>query len=162
MVGNHTETHCNDEGLDCSKLNADDFLEYELIPTEEAIEQATGVKPRYFRFPGGSADCEVKGAAEERGYAVVGWHIDTADWCFASGKGYCKVSWLDEEFRNDFMGYTLSQLRSKKQGGIMLMHDIHSFTVGQLDELLTTIEGEGFTFTTLDDTESFPNLNAGL
>jgi peptidoglycan/xylan/chitin deacetylase (PgdA/CDA1 family) len=158
LVGNHSQTHAN-----CSELAADDFLENEVIPTEEAIQSATEQTPTFFRFPFGAGSCDTISALESRGYAYVGWHIDTADWCFNAGKGYCSPStfkWVDDQYRRDYIGYTLSQLPGK-QGGILLMHDVHNFTVGQLDKLLTALENEGYTFAQLSDGDLFPTMNAG-
>ena len=56
------------------------------------------------------------------GYTITGWHVDTADWCFASGTGgvgHCAKStfkWVPDGFRSDMLGFTLSQVR-KYNGG---------------------------------------------
>jgi hypothetical protein len=115
----------------------------------------------YFRFPYGSANCAAADLVRSNGYHVVGWHIDTADWCFSAGGGYCSPStfrYVPDSYRRDYVGFTLSQARSNG-GGVLLMHDIHSFTVGQLDALITALESDGFTFVTLADTGAFPLLN---
>ena len=92
------------------------------------------------------------------------WHIDTADWCFQSstgGRGYCSPStfrWVPDSYRDDYPGFSIYQA-NMADGGILLMHDIHSYTVENLDNLLTRLEAEGYSFTTLDDIEQFPYLN---
>ncbi len=42
------------------------------------------------------------------------------------------------------------------------MHDIHSFTVGLLDWVLTSLEERGFRFVRLDDMGAFPVLNQAM
>ena len=44
-------------------------------------------------------------------------------------------------------------------GGVILFHDIHAYTVSKLDEILTALEGAGFSFVGADDSSVFPLLN---
>lgn len=99
--------------------------------------------------------------AKDRGYFVTGWHIDSADWCYAAGGGYCKPAtfqYVPDSMRRDYKAYVMSQVHSTG-GGIILMHDIHQFTVDHLDDVLTTLESEGYTFVRLDNTTVLPRLN---
>ncbi len=158
LIGNHTQNH-----KDSRTLSADGFRR-ELQQTDEAI-RALGIEPRFMRFPYGSANCTTAGIArDEFGYRVVGWHIDTADWCFSSstgGVGYCSPSTfahVPDRYRGDFVGWIVSQAQSRG-GGVMLMHDIQSYTASQLDSVLTALEEAGFEFVGLDDATVFPQLN---
>jgi hypothetical protein len=56
------------------------------------------------------------------------------------------------------VGFIMQQIH-QNNGGIILMHDIHQSTADHLDEILTKLEGEGFTFARLDDTTVLPHLN---
>jgi peptidoglycan/xylan/chitin deacetylase (PgdA/CDA1 family) len=47
-----------------------------------------------------------------------------------------------------------------REGGVMLMHDIHNFTAQNLKTLLTALESRGYRFVRIDDAQVFPNLNA--
>ncbi len=92
---------------------------------------------------------------------MTGWHIDSADWCFANTSGYCAPAtfrYVPDGYRRDMHGYVLSQVVAKN-GGIVLFHDIHANTANNLDDILSELENEGFTFVGIDDAAVFPKLN---
>lgn len=154
ILANHSQNHLN------LALQTQAKLESEVTRTDTLIRSA-GETPKYFRFPFGSATCSAMKWVKSRGYHVTGWTIDSADWCYAAGAGYCKKStfkYVDDALRDDMQGYILSQVRAGN-GGVMLMHDIHKNTAEHLDAILTKLESEGFTFVRLDDTSVFPKLN---
>jgi len=155
ILGNHSQNHKN-----LATVSADVFAS-EVDRTTELIS-AAGEIPKYFRFPFGSATCGYAAAIRQRRYIVTGWHIDSADWCFAStGGARCPSStfrYVDDRYREDMKGFIMSQLRSNN-GGIILMHDIHASTAAALDGILTALENEGFTFVRLDDVGALPLLN---
>lgn len=159
IIANHTTTHPNSTNISISRF------EGEVSRTHEVIEElGVPASQRFFRFPYGAANCDTVEVVNRYGYNVVGWHIDTADWCFQSstgGVGYCSsrtFRHVPDSYRSDYVGFTLSQARSNG-GGVLLMHDVHSFTAGQLDTVLTTLENDGFEFVGLDDLSTFPLLN---
>ncbi len=161
IVGNHSQNHPNSVQVSSSRWREEVRETHELI---KPILAEFGQTPKYFRFPFGSANCSTYSTVTDFGYHVVGWHIDTADWCFQNatgGRGYCDprtFRWIPDSYRNNYLGFTLYQAR-RNGGGILLMHDIHSYTVENLDRMLTQLRNEGFTFTNLDDVNTFPNLN---
>lgn len=131
------------------------------ISRTDALIRETGEEPQYFRFPFGSSTCSSMSAARERGYIVTGWHIDSADWCYASGGGICKPStfrYVPDDMRSSMMTYVLTQAR-QRNGGIILFHDVHANTADNLDAILTALEADGFTFVRLDDASAFPRLH---
>lgn len=154
ILANHSQDHLN---LAQQSLAT---VETQIMKTD-ALVRGAGETPKYFRFPFGSATCNGMTQARSHGYIVTGWTIDSADWCYAAGGGYCKKStfkYVDDALRDDMQGYILSQVRATG-GGIMLMHDIHGNTADNLDEILTTLENAGYKFVRLDDTAAFPKLN---
>lgn len=157
IVGNHSQNHLNLKTVDAGTL------ESEVEATHQVLLKA-GEQPRFFRFPFGSAGCSQVSAVRAKGYAVVGWHIDSADWCYASptgGVGYCDprtFKWVDDQYRHDIVGNVLSQARATG-GGVLLFHDIHANTVNNLDAILTALEQDGFSIVPLSDKETFPLLN---
>jgi len=156
MLGNHTQDH-----LDATTLSTT-ALRTQIEKTDTVLRDA-GITPKYFRFPFGASNCATADIARSYGYTITGWHIDSADWCFASGNGTCPKAtfkYVDDAYRSDLVGLTVSQAKSTN-GGIILFHDIHANTANHLDEIITRLEAEGFTFTTIDDLETFPRLNAG-
>jgi peptidoglycan-N-acetylglucosamine deacetylase len=159
IIANHTTNHPNSTTISLSSFAN------EVASTHTVIEElGVPASQRFFRFPYGAANCSTVDVVHEYGYNVVGWHIDTADWCFQSatgGVGYCSPSTfrhVPDIYRSDFVGFTLSQARANG-GGVLLMHDIHSYTAGNLDRLLTALENDGFEFVGLDDVATFPLLN---
>ena len=157
FIGNHSHNHLN------LKNESSSSIEAQVAKTEQLLE-GMGIAQRYFRFPFGSASCQGASIVRSHGYAITGWHIDSADWCFASGKGgvgHCDASvfkYVDSQYRDDMVGFIVSQAKGLG-GGILLMHDIHANSANHLDEVLTALEAAGFSFVRLDDTSTFPLLN---
>lgn len=157
IIANHTQNHPNMAQASAATATAE-------IEGTHKILTDLNLNPRFFRFPFGASTCATADKVRSYGYAVTGWHIDSADWCFASatgGVGYCSPSTfrhVPDSYRSDIAGFVLSQARSKG-GGVLLFHDIHSYTVSKLDTILTRLEQDGFTFVPLSDTATFPLLN---
>ena len=155
ILANHSQGH-----LDLKTVSADK-LASEVDRTHAEIV-AAGVTPRFFRFPFGSASCAGMKYVQDLGYAVTGWHIDSADWCFAKGgSGYCSAStfrYVPDAYRRNLAGYVMSQVRAK-DGGILLFHDIHASTVRALPGIIETLEDEGYAFVNVDSDIYFPLLN---
>lgn len=154
ILANHSQGHLDLKNVTAGKLQT------EVMGTDSIIRTA-GATPRYFRFPFGSASCSGLDYVKRQGYVVTGWHIDSADWCFAKGAGTCAAStfrYVPDAFRRDMAGYVMSQVRAKN-GGILLFHDIHPNTAGALDDILSQLEDAGFAFVNVDDQATFPKLN---
>ena len=159
ILANHSQKHLNLKTLSSSAVNEQVKLTHDIIA-------GTGITPKYFRFPFGSANCSAIDIVEGYGLIVTGWHIDSGDWCYASAKGgvgYCHPDtfrYVPNSFRSDMVGYTLSQVR-KRKGGIVLFHDIHQNTADSVEAVISTLKNEGYTFVNVDDEATFPVLNGG-
>ena len=154
LVGNHTQTHAEMTALSRAEAQGE-------VDATDAVLRAAGIAPAWFRFPYGSSSCETAEMVRSRGYRITGWHVDSADWCFAAGGGYCSPStfaYVTDAYRGDMVGYTLAQIR-ERQGGIVLFHDVHANTAANLDGILRALEAEGYLFVGLDDASTFPALN---
>ena len=157
IIGNHSQNHKNLKNVSASTLKSE-------IEGTHQILLDLGVEPSFFRFPYGSSSCTTADTVRSYGYAVTGWHIDSADWCYGAsrgGVGYCDpgtFQHVPDSYRSDIAGFVLSQARSK-DGGVLLFHDVHAYTVSVLDQIMTTLENDGFTFVPLSDVETFPLLN---
>ncbi|CAN5700680.1 hypothetical protein BH11MYX3_BH11MYX3_06450 [soil metagenome] len=154
ILANHTQNHLNLAQESATKVASE-------IDRTDVLLRAAGETPKFLRFPFGSSTCATMKQARDRGYIVTGWHIDSADWCYAAGGGVCKKStfkYVPDELRSDMKAYVLSQVRSNN-GGIILFHDIHASTANNLDAILTALEQQGYTFVRLDNTSAFPRLN---
>jgi peptidoglycan/xylan/chitin deacetylase (PgdA/CDA1 family) len=154
ILANHTQHHLNAVTLSSDKLHSE-------IEGTDKILFDLDLSPKYFRFPFGSSNCDTAKLARSYGYTITGWHVDSADWCFAADGGTCKKStfkYVPDQYRNDMGAYVLSQIAQTK-GGIVLFHDIHGNTANHLDAILASLEEEGYTWTTIDDLSTFPKLN---
>jgi peptidoglycan/xylan/chitin deacetylase (PgdA/CDA1 family) len=154
ILANHSHRHINLAEQTAATVATE-------IDRTDALIRGAGETPRYFRFPFGSSTCSSKKQAQDRGHIVAGWHVDSADWCYAAGGGVCKKStfkFVPDDMRTDMKKYVLSQVRAFN-GGIVLFHDIHQSTADALDGILTALEEEGYTFIRLDDTAAFPKLH---
>jgi peptidoglycan-N-acetylglucosamine deacetylase len=154
ILANHSQRH-----IDLSKQSSA-TVRVEIDKTDALIRGA-GESPRYFRFPFGAATCSAKQIAQAKGYIVTGWHIDSADWCYAAGNGYCKPAtfrYVPDDMRSSMRKYVLTQV-SANAGGIVLFHDIHASTANNLEDIIEALKAEGYTFVRLDDTTVFPKLH---
>ena len=153
QLGNHSWSHPQLTSLSTSAM-----LD-EIDDTTDLLETFGPVD--YFRFPYGLSDCSAVDTVRARGMHVTGWHVDTVDWCYGAD-GICTgddYSRIPPEYEQDMLGYTVEQLE-RFDGGVVLMHDIHGSTASFLPLLITELRARGFTFTSLADLETFPNLNA--
>ncbi len=161
ILGNHSQNHKNSKTVSADTWRSEVQQTHDILAPILAEFDKT---PAFFRFPFGSASCTTYGVVTDLGYHVTGWHIDTADWCFnssAGGYGYCAESTfrhVPDAYRGDFSGWVLSQAAARN-GGILLMHDVKRFTAENLDAMLTSLKEAGYTFTGLDDVDTFPLLN---
>lgn len=155
-VANHSWSHVELAESSMSTVTSE-------MDDTDALLKTFGVTPAFFRFPYGSSTCETHDMATERGWRVTGWHIDTADWCYAAGDGICTTSdyWrVPEAYEDDMLGLSLEQIH-RFDGGVVLFHDIHAFTAEQLPAFIEALLDEGYTFAALTDAAAFPNLVAG-
>jgi hypothetical protein len=128
ILGNHSQNHLDFATLSLSKAAT------EMDRTAEAVT-AAGEPMHWFRFPFGSSTCATMNLVKQRGWTAVGWHIDSADWCYAAGGGVCKKStfkYVPDSQRSNMLGYIMSQVASTG-GGVILFHDIHANTANNLD-----------------------------
>jgi peptidoglycan/xylan/chitin deacetylase (PgdA/CDA1 family) len=120
--------------------------------------------PRFFRFPFGATNCTAIGIVRENGLATVGVHLDSLDWCFGSGNGFCSAQTIPDipdPYRNNLSAFVLYRAQ-QTGGGIVLMHDIWTNTAQHLPAIITGLRNLGATFVTLDDPTIFPLINASV
>lgn len=157
ILANHSQNHKNLRTLDLSRV------ESEVDRTHQIIEDA-GIDPEYFRFPYGSSSCSTMDLVESFGYRSTGWHTDSADWCFANGRGgvgYCDpdtFAHVPNLLRDDMPGLVMEQVQ-RNNGGVVLFHDVHSHTANSLDQIIRNLKEEDFSFVNIDDVSTYPLLN---
>ena len=145
-VANHSWSHPNFHDISVSQQTRE-VLSYEEAPSAGPVHLL-------FRYPYGNSSCETNALLHERGYRIVGWHVDSCDWAFdktgqvsSSEALACGVL---AQNRSNFVEHVLSSVRAHK-GGIVLLHEIHPNTLAQLDELIERLKAEGFAFGSIED-----------
>lgn len=119
-IGNHTYTHPH-----CNQLSQKE-LEEELNKTSDFIEDLIGQSPRFFRPPFGEYNNQVISTANNQGYQVVQWSIDSHDW------------------QEPGVDYIVDRvLNNADSGDIVLMHNNAPHTPEALTELIPALKERG-------------------
>jgi peptidoglycan/xylan/chitin deacetylase (PgdA/CDA1 family) len=125
-IGTHSFSHPRFDRTNCEGTTE------EIIDALEVVEQYH-VNARWFRPPYGIITKHVKKIMKERSLDLVLWNIDGQDW---KKKG------------PDFI---VNQVCSHhKNGGIILLHDIHEDTAKALPSIIQTLKKKGYRFVTLN------------
>jgi len=120
FVGNHTRDHKLLTSLSHAAALA------EIDDGASAIERATGNRPTLFRPPYGEMDPWLEGTLRDRHLELLLWSIDVEDM---------------KESDPDVIVRGLEQQLEYKQGGIVLLHDMHWPSVKAFNRLLRWIDG---------------------
>jgi peptidoglycan/xylan/chitin deacetylase (PgdA/CDA1 family) len=128
-IANHSWSHPN-----FAKLS-DEGVRRQLWRTDDAIKNATGVRPTLLRPPYGSiTEREKRWIHDEFGYQIVLWDVDPYDW---KRPGPAVV-------RNRILHET-------RPGSIVLSHDIHPGTIEAMPSTFDALEAKGFKFVTVSE-----------
>ncbi len=176
ILANHSYNHPNfRSGENMSERNAcsrSDERRTERLRQEECQIETTHniiaelTEPVYFRFPYGNNTDSANNHLDKLGLRSTGWHVDSGDWCFSNSNGGngnvgdCPRSSItsNTEHQKSMVAHTMAGI-DKHQGGIVLFHDIHEYTVTQVPVLIEKLIESGYTFTNIDNVELFPILN---
>jgi peptidoglycan/xylan/chitin deacetylase (PgdA/CDA1 family) len=133
QIGNHTYSH-----LDLTDLT-EDQIRQEILKTEKLIGDVNkGVK--ILRPPYGKHNSLVDQVAQELGYRLVLWNVDSRDW--------------DPDYQGRWVDFAMEQIVTQEQS-IVLAHDIHATTVTRAGALIAQIrELSGSSF--IQYSEAFP------
>ena len=134
----HTATHDFEKIYSSEEAYFDD-----LEKIESVIEQYAGYRPHLLRFPGGSSNQVSKQYSEgimtaltqrvqEKGYAYHDWNVDSCD---AGG-----ASTPEEVYHNVIEGCRT------RTSSVVLMHDIKSYTIDAIEDILIWGQANGYTF----------------
>ncbi len=133
-LGNHTWSHPDLSGLSAAGRVA------EIERTSQAVVDATGTTPCFFRGPYGiHGSASIAGLAWERGMSVVGWSLDTRDWTTPGG-------W-SPTFQQQVVAAATAPAGAHP---IVLMHDGGGYrqnTVAALDRIISAYVARGYVFT---------------
>jgi peptidoglycan/xylan/chitin deacetylase (PgdA/CDA1 family) len=140
LVENHTWDH-----QDLTTLTPDQ-IRAEFQSTSDAIFNATGRMPEYYRPPYGAHDATVDSIAAEFGMQPVTWTADTWDWNI--GNDGVTVDTIVQE-----------ALSRATDGGVLLMHDgggDRTATIEALPQIIEGLQALGYEFVTLHGIENLP------
>lgn len=122
-IGNHSESHRN-----MSQLSKE-VCEWEIVSVHEKVRALTGVEMNLFRAPYGDYDDQLIQTAEEQGYKVVQWSVDSLDWKEYGAKSVIKTVLENSELKN---------------GAIILMHNGAKDTKDALESIVLGIKRQGY------------------
>lgn len=129
-IGNHTVTH-----PDLSTLSSG-AVTRELSGNNARIKKLIGRAPLLLRPPYGDHNADVDAVAGSLDMAIVNWSVDTEDWKTKS------TSATEQKVFKDVPIYTEP---------IILMHDIHDFTVAAVPTIVNTLTKQGYTLVTVSE-----------
>ena len=124
-LANHTYDH-----KDLTKLTKDQISE-EIDKTSSLIQNAAGEMPDTLRPPGGSYNNQVQDLAE---MPIVKWSIDTKDW---------KTKSEDQTYQ--------CVMDNAQDGSVVLMHDIHEWSVDATIRMIPDLLAEGYKLVTVQE-----------
>lgn len=117
-IGNHTFSHPY-----LTKLSTP-AVKKEIERTDAAILAATGSTPTMMRPPYGAADAAVQGAV---GKPLIIWAVDSLDW----------------QSKNPAV-FVPKVLKEITPGAVVLMHDVQPTTIAGQQELMSTLQAQGY------------------
>ncbi|MBO5111650.1 MAG: polysaccharide deacetylase family protein [Clostridia bacterium] len=130
-IGNHTYNHKS-----MRTMSYEDMLR-EVTDTAKRIYDLTDYGVNLIRPPQGAMSAQFLSLAEELGYRIVLWDVDTRDWAHEP---------VDKMVKNI--------MESTDNGDIILFHDYHpsvANTIKTLDIIIPALQEQGFRFVTVSE-----------
>lgn len=127
-VGNHSYEH-----IQLGKESAES-IKAQIGKVQDIVEATIGKRPVFFRPPNASANDDVHKIAADNGLLFMTWSNGSLDWTMSGTKTKDKTKAIIDNVTD--------QLHA---GSNILMHEL-SWTAAALDQLLTTLEGKGYSF----------------
>lgn len=124
-VGNHSENH-----KQMSKLSKEQCKE-ELQIVHDKVKTLTGLDMTVFRPPFGDYNDTVIQAANELGYHVIQWDVDSLDW---------------KDYGCDSIIHTVTSHKHLGNGSIILMHNGAKYTKDALEQMIIELKNQGYEF----------------
>lgn len=124
-LGNHSYSH-----PDLVTIGADAAAQ-QVSNTDAALKSATGFEATVMRPPGGSFNDSVKAAID---HPLIIWSIDTRDWATKSEDQTYQVV-----------------MDNAQDGSVVLMHDIHEWSVKAAIRMIPDLIAKGFKLVTVSE-----------
>lgn len=142
VIAIHTATHNFTE-----IYSSEEAYFKDLQKMQDIISNLTGQTPTLLRFPGGSSNTissfnrgimtRLAKLVEESGYRYFDWNVDSDD------AGRARTS--QEVYNNVISGV------SKRNASVVLMHDIKSYTIDAIEQIIIWGLENGYTFLPLNE-----------
>ena len=129
-IGNHGANHKH-----MTQLNESAMAD-EIQGCHDTVKAIINKDMFLFRAPYGDYNETVVSVAKKMNYYTLQWDIDSLDW-----KDYGVASIIDKVCNHKHLG----------NGSIILLHNGATYTKDALDELLTKLTGQGYTFVAASD-----------
>ena len=123
-VMNHSNTHPHFP--ECTT----EHMMKEIETCNDKVEAITGKRPTLLRFPYGDYNDDTVNAVRSLGMEPIQWSVDSLDW-------------QDTSTADSILHRVVDKVHP---GAIILCHNDAKYTPDALDEILTTLTSEGYTF----------------
>jgi len=123
-IGNHSWDHIN------LKKESEETIRQQIDDVQRIVEETVGERPVFFRPPHGASNEFLREYVKDQGMLFMTWSNGSLDW--ESG----------QQTSEAVIANVFKQLRP---GSNILMHELQ-WTVEAMDELLTKLEEEGYSF----------------
>ncbi len=128
-IGNHSDTHPQFTKLSEEKIRSELQTNHDRI-----ISAAPNATIRTMRPPYGAYNGTVMRVAEQMGYKVILWSVDTNDW---------------RKRTTEQMTQTV--LKEARDGAIILMHDRYETSLQTTAQILDSLSAQGYRFVTISE-----------
>lgn len=126
---------------DLRKLNTEG-LNKQIVDTQNMFYEITGYEPSLIRPPYGAFNDTVKTVIKNNGMKIALWGVDTLDWKLKDANKIKETI-----------------LKQAYDGAVVLLHDIHDFSVSGLEMALGELSQRGYQFVTLSALSEYKDLN---
>ncbi len=127
-LGNHSQNHKH-----MSKLSVTE-QQKEINDVTASVKELTGYEMFLFRPPYGDYNSTLIETVYGCNYYPVQWSVDSLDW---------------KDYGVDNIIKTVTKHKNMKDGAIILMHNGAKFTAAALENIITALQADGYTFVPL-------------
>lgn len=144
LAGNDIENHSYNHKKMVPTMSEADIL-FQLTECDKKIKSVTGAEPSFFRIPYGFNNVNADRLA---GRSVIGWSFDTTDWMYSDTKKKNRTPQERNTHKQKMIKHILDDV---KDGDIVLMHDIHLFSVEVCEALVPELTARGYKLVTVNE-----------
>ena len=128
-------------GVQTCALPISNGIEKQIADTQNEIFKITGYEPEIIRPPYGAVNETAKQVIANNGMKIALWNVDTEDWKVKNAQKI-KETIVNKAF----------------DGAVILIHDIHTFTIDGLEMALEELSRNGYQFVTLETLSQYKEL----